>query len=91
MRRGNDRPPGIFPVGMRVRVLDDSYFAAGHTGTIVDRPGTMRGDPWWRMLTTGRGTFRFYWVAFDDPVPDDDEPGWYESGDVDERWLEPLR
>ena len=50
----------------------------------------MLGDPWWRMLTTERGTFRFYWILFDAPVPDEDEPGYSESADVDERWLDPL-
>ena len=86
--RGGRTPRGILPLGQRVRVLDDYHFAAGHTGTIVEPPGTAFGSPWWRMSETERGTFRYYWVLFDELVPDEDEPGFYDSGDVDERWLE---
>ena len=88
---GSRTPPGILPVGQRVRVLDDYHFAAGHTGVIDHFPGSYHDQPWWRMAETEKGTFRYYWIVFDEPVPDEDEPGDYLSGDVDERWLEVLR
>ncbi len=87
-------PRGVFPVGTRVRVLEGLDWSSPATGTIAEPPpgiaswGNWQG--WWRMVTTELGTFRSYWVVFDEPQFDSQDDGPYPESEVDERWIEPL-
>jgi len=79
-----------------VKVLPGLSWDREFTGRIADpSPGAFtfdRWDQWWRILTTERGTFRSYWVIFDEPQPDPDDVGGgvFTEAEVDERFLERL-
>jgi hypothetical protein len=95
-RRGReDRPNGVFPIGTRVEVQPGLSWDHAFTGTIAEPSPAAVGfggwQGWWRMMQTERGTFRSYWVVFDEPQPDPDEPGHYTEAEVDERFLERIR
>lgn len=87
---------GLLPLGTRVQMIDFAGVNEGATATIVRAPTHVPPeygelDGWTTVIRTERGTFRRYFVVFDEPQEDEDDPGEYTEMMVDERAFEVLR
>jgi hypothetical protein len=87
---------GLLPLGTRVRTVDFPGVNPGALATIVRAPlhlppefGDVEG--WSTVLRTDQGTFRRYFIVFDDPQEDEDDPGPYTEMMVDERAFEVVK
>ena len=87
---------GLLPIGTRVQMIDFPGVNEGAVATIVRAPVSLppefgRVEGWSTIVTTDRGSFRRYFVVFDEPQDDEDDPGEYTEMMVDERAFEVLR